>query len=279
MNSVLKQMLSKYEHNDGKVDMRAAHEVMQQLALAGLYRSGFFDKAAFYGGTCLRIFHGLPRFSEDMDFSLLQSDASFRIGSYFDAVISEFDSYGQTVSILEKKKSKDGAVKSAFLKGDTAVYNLELSGNHNIRIKIEVDTDPPPCFRTEAKLSIQPFSFMTNCYVLPDLFAGKMHALLYRKWKSRVKGRDWYDFEWYVRNDVRLNLTHLSARIAQFEKPAVTEITPVQFTKLLKSKIEETDINMVKDEVRPFLRNHEEVAIWSRDYFLRLADLVRFEDW
>jgi predicted nucleotidyltransferase component of viral defense system len=277
MNSVLEHMISKYEYVDGTVDERAVHEVMQEIALAGLYRGGFFNKAAFYGGTCLRIFYGLPRFSEDMDFSLLQSDAHFHLEDYFDAVISEFDSYGQTVSISEKKKSKAGAVKSAFLKGDTAIYNLDLSGSHNVRIKIEVDTDPPIGFRTEAKLSTQPFSFMTNCYVLPDLYAGKMHALLYRKWKNRIKGRDWYDFEWYVRNDVKLNLAHLASRIAQFEKSSEAEITPAQFTKLLKAKIAETDIAMLRDEVMPFLRKHEEVLIWSKDYFLRLADLVRFE--
>jgi predicted nucleotidyltransferase component of viral defense system len=280
MNSVLEQMLLKYADEDsyGIPDQRAVHEVMQQVALAGLYRGGFFDKAAFYGGTCLRIFYGLSRFSEDMDFSLLsRSGNAFRIEDYFDALISEFDAYGQIVSITKKKKSSSTAIESAFLKGDTAVYDLRLDGSPKVKIKIEVDTDPPLGFRTEPKLSLQPFSFMTNCYVLSDLYAGKMHALLYRNWKNRVKGRDWYDFEWYVRNEVCLNLQHLAARIAQSEKTAFEEITPARFLQILKNKIGNTDIDLVKSEAAPFLRDPEEIRIWSTDYFLRLADLIRFE--
>lgn len=175
---------------------------MQQIALAGLYRGGFFNKAAFYGGSCLRIFLQLQRFSEDMDFSLLQPDVHFELDNYFEPITAEFKALGREVVINKKEKKKQTNVESAFLKEDTAIYNLQFRTEQTVKIKIEVDVNPPTGFNCEHKLLLLPFSFMTRCYSLPDLYAGKMHALLFRNWKARVKGRDWYDFEWYVRNNI-----------------------------------------------------------------------------
>jgi predicted nucleotidyltransferase component of viral defense system len=175
---------------------------MQQIALAGLYRGGFFNKAAFYGGSCLRIFHQLQRFSEDMDFSLLQPDVHFELDNYFEPITAEFKALGREVVINKKEKKKQTNVESAFLKEDTAIYNLQFRTEQTVKIKIEVDVNPPTGFNCEHKLLLLPFSFMTRCYSLPDLYAGKMHALLFRNRKARVKGRDWYDFEWYVRNNI-----------------------------------------------------------------------------
>jgi predicted nucleotidyltransferase component of viral defense system len=206
---IFDQMLSRYQIVTKDDLTNATHEVMQQIALAGLYRSDFFNKAAFYGGTCLRIFHGLQRFSEDMDFSLLQADENFALENYFEPIISEFKALGKEVVINKKEKTPQTNVKSAFLKESTEIYDLQFATEKQVKIKIEVDTHPPPDFSTEYKLLLLPFSFMTRCYALPDLFAGKMHAFLFRAWKNRVKGRDWYDFEWYVRNGTALNFNHL----------------------------------------------------------------------
>ena len=265
------QMLSRYP----QADLKAKYEVIQQIALAGLYRAGFFEHAAFYGGTCLRIFHGLQRFSEDMDFSLLTEEPDFRFDKFFPAVIREFEIAGRTVEISKKDKQNFSKVESAFLKDTTDVYNLSFQHEKGLKIKIEVDTEPPLLFHTEQKLSLLPFSFMTRCFSLPDLFAGKMHALVFRTWKNRVKGRDWYDFEWYVRQGIKLSWTHLHERILQFNGE---DISLPQFMPLLEQRLANTDIKMVKADVEPFVINPRELEIWSNDYFLQLAKMIQFED-
>ncbi len=274
MNSIFEQMLSKYPIISDKDRRNAIYEVMQQITLAGLYRGGFFDKAAFYGGTCLRIFHKLDRFSEDMDFSLLSHDESFNLEDYFPAIKNEFSILGRDVVINKKDKKNFGKVESAFLKDDTKVYDVAFQTERNLKIKIEVDTKPPLNFQTEQKLLLHPFSFMTRCFTLPDLYAGKMHALVFRSWKNRVKGRDWYDFEWYVRNGVRLDFNHLQERIRDFNG---LEINKEDFIKLLKEKIISTDIDMVKQDVVPFVKNIDNLQIWSTDYFIQLTDMIIFE--
>jgi predicted nucleotidyltransferase component of viral defense system len=274
--NLFEQMMSRYEIQTNNDYTNALHEVMQQIALAGLYRSGFFDKAAFYGGTCLRIFHGVQRFSEDMDFSLLQPDESFMLENYFESIIGEFKALGRNVVINRKIKKNESNVESAFLKDDTAIYNLLFTTEHAIKIKIEVDINPPLGFSTEPKLLLLPYSFMTRCYTLPDLYAGKMHALLFRNWKNRVKGRDWYDFEWYVRNNIVLDFKHLSERTYQFGSMKDGELSQESFKVLLKEKISHTNIDLVKADVRPFIRNPQEMDIWSVDYFIQLVDMIRF---
>ena len=273
-NGIYSRMLSAYDLTTTQQQRNAAFEVNQQIILAGLYHGGFFDAAAFYGGTCLRIFHGLQRFSEDMDFSLLSSDDNFDFTRYFQPIIDEFALVGRSVEIKKKDKKTFGRVESAFLKDNTDVYDITFQTEKSIRIKIEVDTLPPQKFDTEQKLLLMPESFMVRCFTLPDLFAGKMHALVYRSWKNRVKGRDWYDFEWYVRNNVALDFAHLRERTLQFNED---DITPESFKEKLKARLSSTDINQVKTDVLPFVRNPKELDIWSNDYFLQLADLVRFE--
>ncbi len=271
------QMLTRYKAQTTDERLNATHEVMQQITLAGLYRGGFFNEAAFYGGTCLRIFHGSQRFSEDMDFSLLRPDKEFNLENYFSPIIEEFKALGRNVIINKKVKKSRTDVESAFLKDDTAIYNLKFITDRSVKIKIEVDTNPPMEFSTEHKLLLLPFSFMTRCYTLPDLYAGKMHAFLFRTWRNRVKGRDWYDFEWYVRNNVILNLKHFNQRAIQSEKPGQEELSKSHFITLLKEKIKQTNMNNVKADVSPFIQNQEALSIWSTDYFIQLVDLIRFE--
>ncbi|MCI9607681.1 MAG: nucleotidyl transferase AbiEii/AbiGii toxin family protein [Muribaculaceae bacterium] len=267
-------MLSAYDTSNDIAKRNATYEVMQQVALAGLQRGGFFEKAAFYGGTCLRIFHGLGRYSEDMDFTLLKEDPSFNIENYFPAIIAEFKALGRDVVITKKEKHNFGKVESAFLKDDTHVYNLAFQTEKSLKIKIEVDTQPPLGFLTEQKLLLQPFSFMTRCVSLPDLFAGKMHALVYRKWGQRVKGRDWYDFEWYVRNGVPLDFEHFRQRAIDFNSE---DLCKEDFLKKLAERLATTDINAVKKDVLPFIKNPSELDIWSNDYFVQLAGMMKFD--
>ena len=274
-NYIFDNMLSRYEIHTKDDRTNATHEVMQQITLAGLYRGGFFDRAAFYGGTCLRIFYGMQRFSEDMDFSLLQADENFALENYFEAIIAEFKALGKEIVIQKKTKKTHGKVESAFLKDTTEIYSLQFTTEKQIKIKIEVDTMPPPGFATEYKLLLLPFSFMVRCYSLPDLFAGKIHAFLFRNWQNRVKGRDWYDFEWYVRNNVTLNFNHLQKRAAQINALNESDFTPDIFKKMMKERIEKTNIEAVKNDVSPFLKNRREMEIWSAEYFLQLTDMIQ----
>lgn len=273
-NDIYDSMLSAYDLSTEQQKRNAVFEVNQQVILAGLYNGGFFDVAAFYGGTCLRIFHGLQRFSEDMDFSLLAPKKNFDFTKYFQPIIDEFAIVGREVEITKKDKKNFGKVESAFLKDTTDVYDVSFQTDKSIKIKIEVDTQPPLNFRTDQKLLLLPHSFMTRCYILPDLFAGKMHALVYRAWKNRVKGRDWYDFEWYVRHNVPLGFKHLAERALQFNNEALDKET---FILRLKEKLSSANINQVKSDVLPFVRNPRELDIWSNDYFVQLADMIKFE--
>lgn len=272
-NSVFEQMMSQYPQNTAGDRRNATYEVMQQVVLAGLYRGGFFEHAAFYGGTCLRLFHNVARYSEDMDFSLLKKDENFSLERYFPSIIDECRLLGRDVEITRKDKRTFGKVESAFLKDNTDVYDIRFQTEKSIRIKIEVDTMPPLQFETEQLLLLQPFSFMVRCFTLPCLFAGKMHALLFRQWKNRVKGRDWYDFEWYVRAAVPLNFAHLQARVKEFNG---MDISREQFRAMLRVRLSQADIRQVKSDVLPFVQNPRELDIWSNDYFEQLAGMIHY---
>ena len=274
MSDIFEQMLAQHTIAGDNDRKNALYEVMQQVVLSGLYRGGFFKEAAFYGGTCLRIFHGLRRYSEDMDFSLLEKNPNFTLETYFPAIIEEARLLGRTVTITKKDKHTFGKVESAFLKANTDVYNLTFQTEKTLKIKIEVDVNPPLEFSTEQKLLMQPFSFTTRCFTLPDLYAGKMHALTFRAWKNRIKGRDWYDFEWYVRNRVALDFEHLKVRTKEFND---IDLTKELFIELLKERISKADINAVKADVIPYIIDKRELEIWSNDYFLQLADIIVFK--
>ena len=274
MSDIFEQMIAQHTIAGDNDRKNALYEVMQQVVLSGLYRGGFFKEAAFYGGTCLRIFHGLRRYSEDMDFSLLEKNPNFTLETYFPAIIEEARLLGRTVTITKKDKRNFGKVESAFLKDNTDVYNLTFQTEKTLKIKIEVDINPPLEFATEQKLLMQPFSFTTRCFTLPDLYAGKMHALTFRAWKNRIKGRDWYDFEWYVRNRVALDFEHLRVRTKEFND---IDLTKELFLKLLKERISKADIDIVKADVIPYIIDKRELDIWSNDYFLQLADMIVFK--
>ena len=277
---MIKEWLAEYKPKNKDEAQSALREIMQEVALAGLYRGGFFEKAAFYGGTALRIFNGLDRFSEDLDFSLLESDPGFSLDKYLVAIQNEFQALGMQVSVREKKKAKDTHVDSAFLKSETIWKELVLEGiipqsglsqQARIKIKIEVDTVPPIGFETEEKLLLRPFSFYVKCFTLPCLFAGKLHALLFRKWKENVKGRDWYDFEWYVKKGVAMNLKHFVERAHDSGDLDEEKLTEQQFRKLLTNRINSVDMEKVKADAIRFIPDGSKLDIWSKKYFNDLS--------
>jgi predicted nucleotidyltransferase component of viral defense system len=278
VNKAIEKMLNKYRCVTTDDHTQALREIMQEIALLGLYRGKFFEHAAFYGGTALRIFYGLDRFSEDLDFSLLKHDDKFDLKKYSTFLEKELSSYGFKVSVEIKEKAVETAVKSAFLKADTAgeLITIEAAENivgsipsgQKIKIKIEVDTDPPGEFNTETKYLLQPTPFSVRTFDLPSLFAGKMHALLFRRWKNRVKGRDWYDFVWYISNHPVINLTHLKARMVQTKDwPEDRGLHIEDLKNIFYEKLNETDIDQAKKDAAPFLSNPEALDIWSTDFF------------
>ncbi|PLY16588.1 MAG: hypothetical protein C0628_00340 [Sulfurimonas sp.] len=282
--NIIDQMLKKYDPKSETELINALKEIFQEITLLGLYRGGFFDKAAFYGGTSLRILYGLERFSEDLDFSLLEKNKDFNIEKYFPSVVSEFEALGIEISLNKKSKSNETNIESAFLKNDTSIHtlNIEAKGLENIhsgrkiKIKLEVDTNPPLKFQTESKTLLLPMTFNVRTMTLPNLYAGKMHALLFRSWKTRVKGRDWFDFEWYVKNNTPLNLEHLCQRMKEsgnFEKDVLTK---EEFIELLNNKIDTLDIEQAINEVKGFVKDVRVFDFWSKDYFKLLASKVVF---
>lgn len=278
MKSIFDQMVSRYEIKTQADLHNARHEVLQEITLSAFNRTDFFQRAAFYGGTCLRIFHGIDRFSEDMDFSLMQKDELFNIEHYFEAIENEFNAFGREIEVTRKSKKQGQQVESAFLKDNTDILNVEFRTERAIKIKIEVDKDPPLKFDTEFKLLLMPFSFMTRCFTIPGLFAGKMHALLFRNWRNRVKGRDWYDLEWYVRNGHPVDFPHLKERALQSGYREKEKFTVEKCMEILNSRIANTNIEAVKADVFPFIRNPEALDIWSTEYFLQLAGMIKFND-
>ena len=273
MSTIFDQMLARYKNLPEEKQRNAKYEVTQMIALAGLHHGGFFSKAAFYGGTCLRLFHDLRRYSEDMDFTLLQEDPKFHLENYFQPIIDEFKLTGRDVTLTKKDKLTLGKVESAFLKDETDVYNLVFQTEKTIKVKIEIDIKPPLEFQTEYKQMNHPGTFMVRCMTLPCLYAGKMHALAFRNWKTRVKGRDWYDFEWYVRNEVPLDYNHLRTRIKEFNDK---DLDQADFLQLLKERLSTADMESVKADALRFVENRAELDIWSNEYFLQLADRIKF---
>jgi predicted nucleotidyltransferase component of viral defense system len=278
-------MLSKYRMETTEDHVRALREILQEIALLGLWRAKFFEEAAFYGGTALRVLYGLDRFSEDLDFSLLHPDPEFDLGRYSKALQLEVGAFGFDVEVVQKEKGSGTPIQSAFLKADTLTQLLEVRAGEAIlggipkgkliKIKLEVDTEPPPGFETEARFLLNPIPFTVRAYSLPDLFAGKMHALLCRRWKTRVKGRDWYDFVWFVANHPQLHLAHLRERMVQSGHwPEGEPLTEGAFRKSLRETIDTVDLSAAKKEVAPFVAHPEALAVWSPKFFQALADKV-----
>lgn len=285
---MIHEWLERYAPKNQAQVEQALREIMQEIALAGLHRAGFFQVAAFYGGTALRILHGLPRFSEDLDFSLLEPDPAFNMTHYLETVAEEFHALGVNVSIEEKSKTKKSAIDSAFLKPDTAWKELvirdilpqeQIRLTSQLKIKLEIDTFPPPDFETEEKLLLDPYSFYVKAYTLPDLFAGKMHALLFRKWQKRVKGRDWFDLEWYIRKSIPLNLKHLSSRARNSgDWQSSKDITAEQLRALLTERIQSVSFAAIKDDIIRFIPDPESIKIWSSAYFIDLIEKIKIQE-
>jgi len=277
---VLNEWLTQYEFNSARDEMNARREIFQEITLAGLSRGKFFEKASFYGGTALRIFYGLDRFSEDLDFTLNSIDANFTLENYIPFINEEFQLLDLKVELEYYSKKSHGQIESAFLKSDTILANLSILNRTGfvkaLKIKIEVDTIPPLKFETESKLLFRPYSFYINVLKREFLFAGKLHALLFRNWKSRVKGRDWYDFEWYIRNHIPVSISHFQERAFQNGNIDEIQLTPELVKEMIVKKIDTVNLDDAKSDIERFISSPDSLKIWSKQYFKDLVSHLKF---
>lgn len=280
---ILKQMLTKYNIKTVEDKKHAIKEIIQEVVLSGLSRSGFFKEAAFYGGTALRIFYNLDRFSEDLDFTLLVSDQDFDFNAYISFVKNEVESLGLKFEVEEKIKSKESNIKSAFLKGNTKEQFLVfypqdkndlaiLHADEKIKVKFDIDVNPPKFATTEIKYRLLPYPYQVRVYDLPSLFAGKIDAVLSRNWKSRVKGRDFYDYVYFLSIGVTVNVKHLEERLIQSKYIDPTfELNKASLIQLLNQRFDEVDFKEVKKDVEPFIKDISKLDLWSKDFFKEIT--------
>lgn len=283
MDKLIEQMLKKYSSQTFEDRKNSVKEVIQEIVLCGLSRAGFFDSAVFYGGTALRIFYGLDRFSEDLDFSLIQPNPNFDLTQYFPILEKEVRAFGLNFKMEEKEKSFDSNIRSAFLKGNTKEHLLlfysntdiqgKISANELIKIKFEVDISPPAYATFERKYRLLPYPYEVLLYDQSSLFAGKIHAVLCRGWKNRVKGRDLYDYVFYLSQNTPVNLKHLKQRLIQ-SKFILTgeEFSIKELKKALVSRLGEIDYEKAKADVEPFVKNNRSLALWDKEFFISITE-------
>lgn len=282
MSAVIDQMLKSYNIGNIYDQKNAMKEIMQEIVLCGLSRAGFFKKAAFYGGTALRIFYGLDRFSEDLDFSLETMDPSFDLAAYFPVLEKEVNSFGLKVTVMEKEKSRESNIRSAFLKGNTKEHLLlfyaderaadSVAKNEIVKIKFEVDINPPGFASFEHKYRLLPVPYEVRMYDMPSLFAGKIHAVICRAWQNRVKGRDLYDYVFYLSRGAAVNQKHLRARLIDSGYIAPDALCTLDGIKeMLYEKFDSIDYSQAKQDVEPFIHNTSVLEVWSADFFKQIT--------
>lgn len=282
MNSLLKEMLKQYEIDSLYQKKHAIKEILQEIILCGLSRAGFFKHAAFYGGTALRIFYGLNRFSEDLDFSLKAPFKDFAFSSYFSAIKQELQSFGLEAEVEEKKKTLISDIQSAFVKGDTEQHLLVFYGNglekkvtkgEKIKIKLEIDANPPEFADFEYKYRLLPNPYQVTLYDPPSLLAGKTHAVLCRAWKNRVKGRDLYDYVFFLSRNTPINLKHLQARLIQNGHIKSNDnFSIANLKETLCEHFEKIDYELAKADVMPFILDKKSIELWNADFFKQITE-------
>jgi len=287
MSSPLDSLITKYNPKTSQDFENALKEIIQEITLAGLARGNFFDKAAFYGGTALRIFYGLPRFSEDLDFTLLSNQPGFSLKPYFKSVEQTLNSFGLDVTIEEANK-KESDIESAFLKANTKIHFLKIDAgkkfadkiqnDKKMNIKFEVDTTPPIGFETEVKVLTPPITASVKVLKPSYLFAGKMHVILFRKWQKRIKGRDFYDLLWYLGQGITLNLGYLEKKMRDGKTwTSPSKLTHDELMTLLEIRIGSIDFKNAALDVAAFIRDPQEVASWNKELFISATKSLKTE--
>ena len=268
MRDILKEKMKELATRAEKYN--ALREHLQLLILRIIDEKGFFQNMAFVGGTALRILYDLKRFSEDLDFCLVNK-TNFFFEKLLNDIKRELDLQGLEVEVVGKDKK---TVAATFIKFNKLLHELNLSfhKDQNLTIKLEIDQNPPKGFKTELSVINKLFLIAINHYDLPSLFASKLHALLCRKYQ---KGRDYYDLIWYVGRRIEPNFTLLNAAIEQTEHHSLN-LNRVNLKQTLKKRIEESDFDRLRQDIQPFLVDPAELRFFEKSYFLKLISSVHF---
>lgn len=289
MNQAVIDMLALYQIQTPNEATNALKEIIQEIALLGLHRANFFEKAAFYGGTALRVLYALPRFSEDLDFTLFKIDPDFSLAPYFSSVERELAAYGFKVEVEGVDKNVKSEVESAFIKANSKIHFLKIESlksfegkiqsNAKLQIKFEVDMDPSTDFHFETRYLLRPTSFPVVSLKRPDLFAGKLHALLYRNWKKRIKGRDFYDYVWYLKNSVPVRLSYLREKAVQSGHATSADLQTVEHLRdALVKRFSTIEFEQAKDDIRPFIKDQRDLKVWSKEFFEQITEGIQIEE-
>jgi len=275
--------LNHYNPLDKVAEENAIKEICQEIALAALSRSDFFRVGAFMGGTCLRILHGLQRFSEDLHFVLRHTDPDFEWTPYLHSIEEEFQAFGLTCIAVDRSKAEQ-VVKKAFLKEDSFGQVLQLQYSRTradvqkVIIKLEIDTHCPKGAQFDTIALNYPYPFAVTAHDLPSLFAGKCNAILTRTY---LKGRDWYDFLWYVRRGIAVNFDLLKSSLQQYGPYSEMNVSPSAewLINELHKKITNLDWPKARMDVDRFLSDHERrsLDLWGPNLFLSTTE--KLEDY
>lgn len=288
MNKTLSEMLEKYEIKTDKDEINALKEIIQELVISGLSKSDFFNRAAFYGGTALRIFYDLDRFSEDLDFALVSPDKNFDLSAYFPFIEKEVSLYGLNLKVDTKIKTKESNISSAFLKGDTMEHILIFFSESNlqnnskllrdIKIKFEIDINPPSGAEYEIKYKLLPTPHSVRLYNKESLFAGKIHAILCRNWSHRTKGRDLYDYAFFLSKNIKVNMNLVKSKLVESNVLKDDDNFDINILKnMLNEKFKLIDYDAAKNDVAPFLDDSTKLNIWSMKFFQSITDNLHEE--
>lgn len=288
MGSPIDSLINKYNPITAQDFENGLKEIIQEITLAGLAKAHFFDRAAFYGGTALRIFYGLPRFSEDLDFTLLSVQSNFSLKNYFESVSQTLNSFGFDVEVEEIDKKNSTNVESAFLKANTKIHFLKIESgkkfankiqnNKKIRVKFEIDTTPAMGFETEVKVLHPPITAAIRVLKPSYLFAGKMHAILFRKWGQRIKGRDFYDLLWFLGQRTPLHLGYLENKMRAGKVwNKVRKLNKLDLDHLLTARIKSIDFTSAGQDVAVFIKDPSEISTWNQELFLSAVKDIQTE--
>lgn len=283
--TAISELIKSYNPNTIDEAKLALREIIQSIVLVGLSRSNFFSKASFYGGTALRIFYGLNRYSEDLDFTLNYKDDSFSLEPYIKTIEEVALSYGLELEVTNKIKKIDTPIESAFAKVNTYQTFISLKMNDKLtnilhkdevlKVKFEIDCNPPLGFNTESRWLDMPEFAPVVVLDESSLFSGKIHALLFRKYNNTVKGRDYYDFLFYVSKGIKPNMAYLKNKLIENNKISKDENFNMEMLKrMLKERFEEVDFNQVKKDASRFVLKAESLDYYCKELFIQMVDKI-----
>ena len=261
----------------------AFREISQKIILYALAQTSFFKNVAFYGGTCLRIFHGLDRFSEDLDFQVISEDYKLDFDQYMSKCITILESYGLKSIVYSKSDYDSGEVRRRYIKISHHDIASEYFGKINMNkekllsIKIEVSTVFIPGAKYEMKLLNSPMFSNIYCFNYESLFAGKLNALITRNWRERTKGRDYFDYMFYVSHNIKINLDYLKNKLKYSLNKDTSDYTIDDIKELLKGKFEQTDFNSLKSDIIPFVNTDYNIDNINKEMFISSLEYLGVE--